>query len=206
MLGSDAHLGIGGDPNPRKNSMVVDDRFSVEEDDPYATYADQPTEEEQSTLRRVAGSIPTVAYVLCAVEFAERASYYGVQPLIANFVNRPLPAGGLGTGAPMQGTQQTAGALGLGLTKANAVSQSFSLLAYALPLLFGWIADVFTGRFKLICWGIVVCGVAHVLMVGAAAPSLLQANTAVAPYLLSVYILAIGAGKTLHLPTRYNSL
>lgn len=40
-----------------------------------------PTEEEKNSLRKVAGKIPGVAYWLCAVEFAERASYYGVQGL-----------------------------------------------------------------------------------------------------------------------------
>ncbi|KAL1301405.1 hypothetical protein AAFC00_005664 [Neodothiora populina] len=156
-------------------------------------YEGKPTEEERVTLRRVAGSIPTVAYVICAVEFAERASYYGCAPLIQNFVNRPLPAGGNGAGAPPRGTQQTAGALGLGSVKANAVYQSFNLLAYALPLLFGYLADAWTGRYRLICWGVVVFGVGHVLMTGAAAPSLLQSGRAQAPYFLSVYILAVGA-------------
>lgn len=40
-----------------------------------------PTEEEKNTLRKVAGKIPNIAYWLCAVEFAERASYYGVKGL-----------------------------------------------------------------------------------------------------------------------------
>lgn len=40
-------------------------------------YEDKPTDEEFATLRRVPGKIPTVAYLLCAVEFCERASYYG---------------------------------------------------------------------------------------------------------------------------------
>lgn len=40
-------------------------------------YEGKPTEEELATLRRVPGSLPTVAYLLCAVEFCERASYYG---------------------------------------------------------------------------------------------------------------------------------
>lgn len=38
-----------------------------------------PTEEEARTLRKVADSIPNVAWMLCIVELAERASYYGVQ-------------------------------------------------------------------------------------------------------------------------------
>lgn len=42
-----------------------------------ADYEGKPTPEELNTLRRVPGSLPTVAYLLCAVEFCERASYYG---------------------------------------------------------------------------------------------------------------------------------
>jgi dipeptide/tripeptide permease len=153
-----------------------------------------PTEEENRTLRRVAGSIPAVAYWLCAVEFAERASYYGVQPLFANFVNKDLPAGGNGAGATKVGTQDSAGALGLGHSTANAVSQSFSMLCYTIPVYWGWLADQKTGRWPIICWGVAVCGVAHVIMVGSAAPVLLQARKAVAPFMISVYTLAIGAG------------
>lgn len=52
-------------------------------------YEGKPTEEELQTLRRVPGKIPTIAYLICVVEFCERASYYGVQQLIGNFVNRP---------------------------------------------------------------------------------------------------------------------
>jgi hypothetical protein len=52
-----------------------------------------PTEEEEKTLRKVAGSIPWVAYCLCFVEFAERASYYGAQTVFANFMTYDLPKG-----------------------------------------------------------------------------------------------------------------
>jgi hypothetical protein len=50
-----------------------------------------PTEEEAKTLRKVADSIPITAYMLCLVEFAERASYYGVQTIFSNFMQYPLP-------------------------------------------------------------------------------------------------------------------
>lgn len=157
-------------------------------------YEGKPTEEERLTLRRVPGKIPVVAYLICAVEFAERASYYGVQPLINNYVNRPLPEGGNGYGAPPPNTQMTAGALGMGTVAANAVNQSFSLLAYALPLLFGYLADTKTGRFRMICYGVLVFGVAHVIMVAAGAPTLLANGQAKIPYFISVYILSFGAG------------
>jgi len=132
-----------------------------------------PTEEERHTLRRVPGKLPTVTYMICAVEFAERASYYGVQPLISNFVNRPMPTDGNGYGAPKRGTQQTAGALGMGTVVSTAVSQSFSMLTYSLPMLFGWLSDTRTGRWKMICVGIAVVGVSHVLMVAAGSKNLL---------------------------------
>lgn len=35
------------------------------------------------------------AYVLCAVEFAERASYYGVNQVFSNFMEYDLPKGKL---------------------------------------------------------------------------------------------------------------
>lgn len=52
-------------------------------------YEGKPTNEELKTLRRIPGNLPIVAYMICIVEFCERASYYGVQPLIGNYVNRP---------------------------------------------------------------------------------------------------------------------
>jgi hypothetical protein len=52
-----------------------------------------PTEDEQATLRKVAGGIPWIGYSLCLVEFAERASYYGATQVFANFLQRPLPEG-----------------------------------------------------------------------------------------------------------------
>ena len=108
-------------------------------------------------------------------------------------MNRPLPAGGNGYGAPARGTQDTAGALGMGTVKANAVSQSFSMLAYLLPMFFGYLSDAHTGRFKMILYGVAVFGVAHVLMVGATAPKLLANGGAKAPYFISLYMLSVGA-------------
>ena len=55
-------------------------------------YEGKPTDEELSTLRRVAGAIPITAYVLCFVEFCERGSYYSATGVISNFVNRVCPS------------------------------------------------------------------------------------------------------------------
>jgi hypothetical protein len=156
-------------------------------------YEGKPTTEELLTLRRVPGPMPITAYLICAVEFAERASFYGIKQLISNYVNRPMPKGGNGYGAPPRGTQLTGGALGLGTVKANAIGQSFSMLVYMLPIFFGWMADTKTGRFKQICWGVGVFGVAHVIILAAAAKPLLADGSAKIPFFIGLYILAVGA-------------
>ncbi|KAK1566326.1 POT family protein [Colletotrichum navitas] len=166
---------------------------SVFDDESYPA----PTEEERSTLRKVADSIPFTAWSLCVVEMAERASYYGVKAVFNNYLQFPLPEGGPGTGAidPSKPNSH-AGALDLGLRTASSLGLLFTFLAYLIPIFGAWIADVKIGRYKAIAWGVIIGGVAHVIMVGGAAPTVLQGSktAAVAVFLLSYFLLAFGAG------------
>ena len=68
------------------------------------------------------------------------------------------------------------------------------MLVYCLPVFFGWVSDTYTGRFPMIIYGVFVCGVAHVVLMAAAAPSVLTAGNAIAPFMIGLYVLAIGAG------------
>lgn len=155
-----------------------------------------PTEEEKATLRRVAGKMPASTYYLCAVEFAERASYYGCSQVYKNFIRAPLPADGPGTGAVGSAkSEYTAGALGRGPVIATAMTEAFKFLSYALPVFFGWLADTKYGRFRMICQGVAICGVAHIIMIISALPAVLQSGNAIGPFALSLYMLAFGAGK-----------
>lgn len=154
-----------------------------------------PTEEEKATLRRVAGKMPASCYYLCAVEFAERASYYGCNQVYKNFIRAPLPPDGNGAGASAPGSQYNAGALGKGSVTATAMTEAFKFLAYALPVYFGWLADTKYGRFKMICWGVAICGVAHIIMIISALPPILQGGNAIIPFAISLYMLSIGAGR-----------
>lgn len=153
-----------------------------------------PTQEEKNTLRRVAGSMPMTCYLLCAVEFAERASYYGCNQVYKNFIRAPLPPGST-TGASGAGSDYTAGALGRGSVTATAMTEAFKFLAYALPVYFGWLADTKYGRFKMICWGVGVCGLAHIIMIISALPPVLTSGNAIGPFALSLYMLSIGAAQ-----------
>jgi dipeptide/tripeptide permease len=106
-----------------------------------------------------------------------------------------LPKGGNGWGAVAAGSQATQGALGLGEQIANATSQSFSLIAYCLPLVVGYLADSRFGRYPMIFWGIILCGIGHVLIVAGGAKTLIENDTAKIPFFIGVYILAVGAGE-----------
>ncbi|KAI0125420.1 POT family protein [Xylariales sp. AK1849] len=167
-----------------KNEPVLDDGA-------YPT----PTVEERSTLRKVHDSIPWISWSLCFVEMSERASYYGVKAAFNNYLQFPLPEGGPGTGAinPSKPNGH-AGALNLGLQTASAIGLLFTFLAYVVPIFGAWIADVKIGRYQAIIWGVIIGAVAHVIMVGGAAPALLQAGHGVAVFLVSFFLLAIGAG------------
>ncbi|WVF68718.1 hypothetical protein IAT40_003490 [Kwoniella sp. CBS 6097] len=153
-----------------------------------------PTSAQLRTLRRIPGKVPWTAYTIAIVELAERASYYGVGGLFPNFVQRPLPAGGSGTGAPPAGSQLTPGALGMGLQVSTALSVIFSLLAFATPLIGGLLADLRWGKFKTIAVGTGIAGVAHILSVYAALPSVLQNGTAFVPFLAGLLLLGGSAG------------
>ncbi|KAG6106950.1 hypothetical protein E4U13_007171 [Claviceps humidiphila] len=157
-------------------------------------YEGKPTEEELATLRRVPGDIPAVAYLLCAVEFCERASFIGCAQLWTNYINRPLPKGGNGYGAVApDSTTSIQGALGMGEQIANATTQSFSLISFCLPLVTGYLADTKFGRYSMMFWGVILCGVAHVLIVAGGARELIENGTAKIPFFLGVYILAVGS-------------
>jgi len=151
------------------------------------------------------------AIAMCAVEMAERASYYGCQGIFANFVRGPLPpgtltssrlvaqliSGGNGAGAVAPGAagvNQSSGALGMGSVAATATGQTFTFLAYVIPIFGGIIADTKWGRFKTICIGTAVGAFAHILLIVPAIPAVIASGHGYAPFIISLLILGFAAG------------
>jgi proton-dependent oligopeptide transporter, POT family len=78
---------------------------------------------------------------------------------------------------------------------ANAFIQLFNFLAYAVPVFGAWMGDCKIGRFRAIFWGVILCGIAHIIQILGAMPSVLVNGHGLAPFLISLFLLAIGAGK-----------
>jgi dipeptide/tripeptide permease len=71
-----------------------------------------------------------------------------------------------------------------------------------IPILGAWIADTRLGRYKTIAIGVIICGIAHVIIIIGAIPSVLQGSAAIAPFLISFFVLAFGAG--MYIPSLSN--
>ncbi|KAH3679977.1 hypothetical protein WICMUC_000721 [Wickerhamomyces mucosus] len=178
-------------------SLNEDDKIAkkIAEVDEYNEKYPEPTAEEYAKLKKVIGHAPYLSYLICFVELAERASYYGVTGLLGNFIQLSLPKGGNGTGAAPKGTQENAGALGLGLQAASAITLLLSFLAYLAPLLGGYLADKKWGRLKTIWLGVYFGAVAHILLFIAGLPTVLKhGHSALAPTIIGILLLSLGTG------------
>lgn len=128
------------------------------------------------------------AIAMCIVELAERASYYGCKDVFANFVRGALPEGGNGAGAvapPPLGTDQTAGALGMGSVAASATTSTFTFLSYLIPIFGAIVADAKWGRFKTIWVGTLVGIFAHAFLIVPTIPAVINTGHAYIPFIVS---------------------
>lgn len=134
------------------------------------------------------------SYLICVVEFAERASYYSVTTVLTNFIQRPLPDGST-TGAPTETyLNKSVGALGMGLQTASALTLLLKFLAYLMPLYGGFVADSQLGKVKAIWVGIIAGFVAHVLLIIASIPHVIEQRHSIVPTILGIITLAFGTG------------
>ena len=154
-----------------------------------------PSDEDWTTLRRVYGKVDYMIYVIGIVEMCERFAYYGTTAVFVNFIQRPLPetgpfpeAGAAGDGQP--------GALGMGQRASTGLVQFNSFFSYVMPLVGGWLADEYWGKFKTIYMAIIVATLGHILIIIAAIPQVMgpNPNGALASFILGLLLFGTGVG------------
>ncbi|KAH8601630.1 putative peptide transporter ptr2 [Bisporella sp. PMI_857] len=150
-----------------------------------------PTEEELSSLRRVSGEIPAIAFSVAFVEMCERFSYYGTTAVFVNFIQQPLPQGS-NTGAGFTGQS---GALDMGQRASTGLTTFNQFWAYLMPLFGAYVAEKYWGRFKTIQYSVLFALVGHViLIISAIPPVVIHPKTAIGVFTLGLVIMGVGTG------------
>ncbi|ABN64942.1 peptide transporter [Scheffersomyces stipitis CBS 6054] len=140
-----------------------------------------PTEDEMKTLRHVSESIPISCWLVAIVELAERFSYYGLSAPFQNY---------------MQNTPQDSpkGVLGLNQQGATALSYFFQFWCYVTPILGGWIADTYWGKYKTIFVFCVIYIVGIFILFITSLPSITSRTTALGGYVAAIIIIGLATG------------
>ncbi|KAJ7134113.1 POT family-domain-containing protein [Mycena filopes] len=151
-----------------------------------------PTEEEKLTLRRVSDTIPWNAYLIAAVEAAERFSFYGSSVVFTNFIQHSLPPGSkTGAGGP----DGQSGALGKGQQTSTGMGTFYQFWCYVTPLLGAYIADAHWGRYNTIILGVAIALIGHIILIIAAIPGVINhPNSAFGVFVLAEIVIGFGTG------------
>ena len=82
----------------------------------------------------------------------------------------------------------------MGVPTATAITYTLTFVAYLVPLYAGYVADSKIGKFRAI-WIGVICGFfAHILLVIAAIPAVIEGGNAIVPTAFGIITLAFGTG------------
>ncbi|EJD07116.1 PTR2-domain-containing protein [Fomitiporia mediterranea MF3/22] len=151
-----------------------------------------PTEEDLVALRRVPDRLPARIYSIAYVELAERFSYYGSIVVFTNFIQQPLPPGSR-TGAG--GEDGQSGALGMGQRASTGIVTFNNFWSYVTPLIGGYLADTYFGRFRTVAYSIVIALVGHVLLITSSLPDVIaKPKGALGCFVIAVIVMGIGTG------------
>lgn len=151
-----------------------------------------PTAKELETLRRVKGPINWIIYTIAFIELCERFAYYGTTAVFVNFIQQPLPPGST-TGAG--GTNEQAGALDRGQQASTGLTLFSSFWSYFMPLLGGYMADSYWGKYKTIHVAIVVALFGHlIIIISALPPVIANPNGALGCFSVGLIFFGMGVG------------
>lgn len=142
---------------------------------------EEPTEEELKTLRRVQGPIPKRCYLIAIVELAERFAYYGLSTPFQNYMaNGP--------------DDNPKGLLQLNTTGATGLSYFFQFWCYLTPILGGYLADTFWGKYNTICVGVGLYIAGMFILFMTSIPSLTDRDKGLGGFVASIILIGLATG------------
>lgn len=144
---------------------------------------DSVTDDDLLRLRFVSDALPRSAFLVAAVEFCERFSYYALtgpfQNYISNSRNDP-------NGLP--------GALGLGQSTATALTNFFHFWCYLTPLLGAVVADQFLGKYRTIRNFSIVYMVGILILFLTSLPFAIDNGLALGGLIVAMIVIGLGTG------------
>ncbi|CAN6619063.1 peptide transporter Ptr2p [Trichomonascus vanleenenianus] len=146
-----------------------------------------PTEEELSSLRKVADSLPMSAWLVAVVELCERFTYNGISGPFQNYMQLERH-----TGPGSEGYKN--GGLGLGQQSATALSYFFQFWCYVTPILGAVVADRYVGKYKAICIFSAVYVVGNATLFITSLPFSLNHGGGLGGLVAAMIIIGVGAG------------
>lgn len=140
------------------------------------------------------------------VEFAERFSYYGTTAVFVNFIQQPRPFGSRtgniqdnaacfnAPGWDYDSCMQPGG-LGQGQQASTGLTTFNQFWAYLMPLVGGWIADTYLGRYLTVQWSILLAIIGHTVLIVSSIPSVMDhPSGALGCFAVGLVIMGLGTG------------
>lgn len=148
-------------------------------------------------MRRVPEKLSWALFSIGVCELAERFSFYGATQVFTNFIAHPLPVvdGEVSNTGASKNAGHSSGALNQGSQTANALVTFNQFWCYITPLIGAFFADVYWGRYKALCVGVVFAMVGHILLVISAIPDVLtDSSGALGCFAVAIVIMGFGTG------------
>ncbi|KAK2806130.1 hypothetical protein FQN51_008084 [Onygenales sp. PD_10] len=142
----------------------------------------EPTELEKKTLKHIPENLPLSAWLVAAVELSERFTYYGMNGLFQNYIQRPYD-GSMGRGA-----------LGMGRQGATGLVTFFQFWCYVTPIFGAIVADQYLGKYKAIFVFCIVYLVGLLILLLTSIPVALEHGAGLGGFIASIIVIGIGTG------------
>ncbi|EGD83934.2 uncharacterized protein TERG_00215 [Trichophyton rubrum CBS 118892] len=143
---------------------------------------EEPTESEKFNLRHIGESLPLSAWLVAVVELCERFTYYGMNGLFQNYIQRPFDG------------SEGVGALGLGHQGATGLTTFFQFWCYVTPIFGAIVADQYLGKYKAILYFCFVYMAGLIILVATSVHNSLAHGAGLGGFIASIIIIGIGTG------------